>query len=292
MSYKEFVMKKQLKSFAKTAGTAVSLLAITITSVAASPSKVNTGAVASAANPAARSERPAAACTKIQASDVYWVTVTEEGDIDQKVETYPEGATKVTAAFDYNCIPKKTKLNVVWSIDGEQVLTDSSAPKPTDKANSYSHSIFMKNGDPLPNGEYGIEFYIGEDLLTSGNVTVGGEVTNTGTTTETTQSEVTVQGTVVDAKSKKPITGALVVVLNDGVDAKQWLKDGQDSDVMAFAKTDSKGQFELNNKVPTGAALPWVIGAKGYKTILQQDFTIEEGAEDPYVLNVALERQK
>ena len=86
--------------------------------------------------------------------------------------------------------------------------------------------------------------------------------------------------------------GALVVVLNDGVDVEQWLKDGSDSDVMSYGKTDSKGQFELNERVPVGKPLPWLIGAKGYKTIMQQDFTIEEGAEDPYVLNIGLERSK
>ncbi|MCL5999755.1 MAG: carboxypeptidase regulatory-like domain-containing protein, partial [Chloroflexi bacterium] len=138
---------------------------------------------------------------------------------------------------------------------------------------------------PLPNGEYTIEYYIGEDLLTSGTVIVGEGPTPPG-------DDVAVEGTVVDAKSKKPINGALVVVLNEGVDAEQWLEDGADEDVFAFAKTNSKGQFELNNRIPTGVAYPWMIGAKGYRTILEQEFTIEEGVDDPYVLNIALERQK
>jgi hypothetical protein len=282
-------MKKQLKSFAVTASSLVSLLAITFTTAAARPSAVNVANLASASHQGDVSDRPAAACAALEASEVYWVTLNEDGDIDEKVESYPEETTKVTAAFDYNCIPKKTKLNIVWSIDGEQVLTDSSTPKVTDKANTYSHSIYMKDDSPLPNGEYGFEVYLGEDLLTSGSVTVGegGPGPNPDDVTE-----VTVQGTVVDSKSKKPITGALVIVLNDGVDAKEWLKDGADDDVMAYAKTDSKGQFELNNKVSIGQPMPWIIGAKGYKTILQQDYTIEEGSEDPFVLNIALERQK
>ncbi|HEY3342161.1 MAG TPA: hypothetical protein VGK81_09095, partial [Anaerolineae bacterium] len=60
----------------------------------------------------------------------------------------------------------------------------------------------------------------------------------------------------------------------------------------AYSKTDSKGQFELNERIPVGKALPWLVGTKGYKTVLQQDFTIEDGAQDPYVLNVGLERSK
>lgn len=282
-------MKKQLKSMAVTASSLVSLLAITFTTAAARPAASNVAGLASASDQGNVSDRPAAACAKMEAGEVYWVTLTDEGEIDEKVESYPSETTKVTAAFDYNCIPKKTKMNIVWSIDGEQVLTNSSSPKPTDKANTYSHSVFMKDETALPNGEYGVEFYIGEDLLTSGTITVGEDP---GPGPNPDQTEVTVQGTVVDAKSKKPINGSGVIVLNEGVDAADWLKDGKDEDVMAYAKTDSKGQFELNAKVPVGVELPWIIGAKGYKTVYQQDFVIEEGAEDPFIMNVALERQK
>jgi len=137
-----------------------------------------------------------------------------------------------------------------------------------------------------------VEFYLGDNILTSGSITVGEDISQTGVTTETQTTDVAVQGTVVDSKSKKPISGAVVAVLNEGVDAAQWLKDGSDSDVLAYSKTDSKGQFELNERIPVGTALPWLIGAKGYKAILQQDFTIEDGTEDPYVLNIGLERSK
>jgi len=283
-------MKKQLRSLAMSAGSLFSLLAvlcITTTAVAAPSANLASRfqggspqpASSSNANSSANSKSDAAAtkCTKMTPSDGYWVTLADDGSIDQKVDSYPSGTTKVVSAFDYDCIPAKTKLNIVWSIDGEQVLTDNDTPKPTTKADTYTYSLFMKDGSALSDGQYAVEFYIGQNLLTSGTVTVGDTVTSTtNVSTTNTSTEVTVQGTVSDSKSKKPITGALVVVLNDGVDTAQWLKDGQDSDVFAFAKTDSKGQFELNNKIPTGKPLPWIIGAKGYKVIAQNDYSIDE----------------
>ena len=294
-------MNNQLRTFMTTAGTVISLMAITFTAAASSP-KVSASSLAGAASqrsaPLAPAPfAPAAACTKLQASEVYWVALDQEGNIGDKVDIYPSGTPTITAAFDYNCVPKKTKMAVVWSIDGEQVYTSNETPKANDKADTYSYSLYKKDSSALDDGEYGVEFYLGQDLLTSGTVTVGGEITDTNVVTDTsvvtdTATEVSVQGTVVDSKSKKPINGAIVVVLNEGVDGAQWLKDGSDSDVMAFSKTDSKGQFELNNRVPVGKALPWLIGAKGYKTIYQSDYTIAEGADDPFVLNIALERSK
>ena len=291
-------MKKQLKTFIMTAGTAISLLAVTFTAAAAGP-KASAHALAAGAatqtrqiSPAVSSPAAAVTCKEMEASDVYWVTLDEDGNKDETVDLYPTESPTVTAAFDYNCIPKKTKLGIVWAIDGEQVLTSNESLKASNDADTYLYSLYMQDGSPLSDGEYGVEFYVGDTLLTSGSVNIGGEISPTEDVTDTEQTDVSVQGTVVDSKSKKPINGALVVVLNEGVDVEQWLEDGSDSDVLAYAKTDSKGQFELNDRIPVDTALPWLIGAKGYKTIMQQDFTIESPADDPYVLNIGLERSK
>jgi hypothetical protein len=277
-------MKKQFRTLAVTAGSIITLLAITVGSVAAMGGAKLTGSARQSDTTGA----PLAACAKLEAGEVYFVTLTEDGDIDETVESYPISTTKITAAFDYGCLPKKVAMNIVWSLDGDQILTDEDTPKASDKSGNYTHSIFMKDESELPTGEYTVEFYNGETMLTSGSITVG-EVTD-GPVVE--GDELTVQGTVVDAKSKKPITGALVIVLNEGIVTADWLKDGKDEDVMAFAKTDSKGQFELNNKVPAGVALPWIIGAKGYKTVSQDDFVLAIGSDDPYVMNIGLTKTK
>jgi hypothetical protein len=285
-------MNKQLKSFIMTAGTALSVLAVTFTAAAASP-KVNTKALAGTPAQSGHVSNSAAAttCTDMGASDVYWVTLDEDGNVDETVDVYPTETLTVTAAFDYDCIPKKTKLSIVWYMNDEQILTANESPKAANKADTYLYSIYMNDGTPLSDGKYGVDFYLGDELLTSGSITVGEEISDSNNISDLT--DVAVQGTVIDSKSKKPINGALVVVLNEDVDIAEWLDSGSDSDVLAYAKTDSKGQFELSERIPVGKALPWLIGAKGYKTISQQDFAITaEEAEDPYVLNISLERSK
>ncbi|MCL5996787.1 MAG: hypothetical protein M1546_12135, partial [Chloroflexi bacterium] len=102
-------MKKQLKSIAVSASSILSLLAITFTTAAAPPAAAGSADLASVSNPGAASDRPAAACTTMEAGEVYWVTLNEDEEIDETVESYPDETTKVTAAFDYNCVPKKTK---------------------------------------------------------------------------------------------------------------------------------------------------------------------------------------
>ncbi len=221
-------------------------------------------------------------CTAMKAGDVVWVTLNEEGEVEEEVESYPSGTTRITAQFEYNCIPRKTTLVTVWYVDGEAALTSEDKPKATNKPDVWQAYLYMKDESPLPDAEYRVEFYAGEDLLTEGAVTVGGE---------SPVNAVTVQGTIVDSKSKKPIKGAVVVVLNEGVAAQEWLQDGTDEDIFASAKTDSKGQFVLDNPIEIGVPHSWLIGAQGYRSIIQEDWALEEDTEDPLVLDIKLVRK-
>ncbi len=287
-------MNKQLRTLITTAGSLIALLAVAGTSVVAGAAPRASALTGVASAPLGMgAQAPAAVCSTLKAGDVYWVTLDDTGAIDRTVDGYPDGTAKITAAFDYNCIPKKTRLAVIWSIDGEQVLSDSDTPKATDKANTYSYSLYKRDDSALDNGDYAVEFYLGDTLLTTSKVTVGNITsTNTTTTTNKTGPAVTVQGAVSDSRSKRAISSAVVVVLKEGIDPEAWLNDGTDDDVLAFARTDSKGQFELNAQVPTNVALPWIVGAKGYRTIVESAYTIEENSDDPYILNITLQKSK
>ncbi|MGQ9903088.1 MAG: carboxypeptidase-like regulatory domain-containing protein [Anaerolineae bacterium] len=223
-------------------------------------------------------------CTAMEAGDVVWVTLNEEGEVEEEVESYPSGTTGITAQFEYNCVPRKTTLVTVWYLDGEAVLTSEDKPKATNQPDTWQAYLYMKDESPLPDGEYGVEFYVGDELLTQGMVTIGGD--------GLTVNAVTVQGTIVDSRSKKPIKGALVVVLNEGVVAEDWLQDGTDEDIFASAKTDSKGQFVLDSPIEIGVPHSWLIGAQGYRVIIQEDWALEEDTEDPLVLNIKLVKKK
>ncbi len=278
-------MNTQLNTLVMATGPVISLIATMAMAPAADAAAAGeAGAAGQAVSLPYRP--PAAACTEMTAGPVYWVTLTEESEIDQTLELYPSGTPTITAAFDYNCVPKKTKLESVWSLDGEFYVSGSGSPRARTTAGTYTEYLYLKDGSALDDGAYGVEYYVGETLITSGTVTLGDGTSVDGVT------EVTVQGTVTDARTKKPISGAVLAVLQEGVDPQQWMDSGTDADMLAFAKTDSKGRFELDNSVPVGTALPWLVGAKGYKLLIQTDFVIEEGVEDPYEMNITLERAK
>ena len=79
-------------------------------------------------------------------------------------------------------------------------------------------------------------------------------------------------------------------MLNEGVSVDDWLKNGSDDDVFAFAETNSKGEFVLNEPIPVGVPHDFVVGAKGYRPVIEKKWTIEDGAEDPLILEIKLVR--
>jgi len=283
-------MKSPIRTFAATLGVVIAL-AVSVAGTAAAP---RIAEYVGRSQPATERDQgasaPAAACSGMEAGDVMWVTLDEDGNVDEEVESYPSETTKVTAAFEYNCIPKKITLVTVWSIDGETVLTDKTKPKAGNDSDTWTASLFMKDESVLPDGEYSIEFFVNDESITSGSVMVGeGQEDNGDDNGDDNQGgSVTVQGVVQNSKSKKPVKGAIVVVLNEDVEAEAWLEDGTDEDVFASAKTDSKGQFELNNPIDLGVAHDWLIGAEGYKPIVEDDLVLEEGTEDPLSVTINL----
>ncbi len=239
--------------------------------------------IATSANfdlPAQRS----AGCTELKAtSEVFWVQVSEDNEEEvEEVESYPSGTSRITAQFEYNCIPRRTTIVTVWSLDGETILTAEDKPKATNSPGTWAVSLSTKDDSPLLEGEYGAAFYVNKKLIAEGKVIVGGDQA---------EEAITVQGTVVDSRSGRPIRGALVVVLKKGVSVDKWLNGGSDDDVLAFAETNSKGEFVLNNPIPVGVPHDFIVGAKGYRPVIEKGWIIEEDeAEDPLVLEIKLVR--
>ncbi len=322
-------MDRQLKSFITMSVTAISLLAavaaMTFTAAAASP-KASAAAPVGGARGGQANSLPynlpraplSAACTKLQVTkDVYWVTLDEAGAVDQTVDFYPTGTPTITAAFDYKCMPNRTKLSVVWSYqapdsNSPDSWTFSYTPKADPNPGTDWDSLFNKDGSAQDDGNYTAEFYLGQSLITTGTVAIGnggdngngGNGGNNGTVSGTFSLtatailsagiplEVEVRGTIVDSASKKPINGAQVVVLNEGVDPQQWLKDGSDSDVYTSATTDSRGEFVLDQRITTDVVMPWIISAKGYQPIVDPHYTVPYGVYNPFVLTIPLVRAK
>jgi hypothetical protein len=276
-------MKQQLKFFCAVMATAIVLVATVFSAFAEEPGFARAQTpLHLAALPAAPADLAAAKCTKMTASDVAWVTLTQDGEVDQQVDSYSADATAIVPMFEYNCVPSKVTIVTVFTLDGESVFTDKEALKADTKKGSYAYPLSKKDESPLDPGEWGVQFFNNKTLLTSGTVTLGGDEPNP-------DAGVTVQGTIVDKKTKKAIKDAYVFVLNPGVTLKEWVAANYpDTDVFTGAQTDSKGKYVLENKLERKQKYAVLMYAKGYKPVGMDSFTIGDKDPDPLELNATL----
>lgn len=276
---------KQVKWMAVVLGVSLALVATVFSAYATAP---ELGRAAASAN--AGMAPALAGCTKMTASEVAWVTLDDDGEIADQVDSYESGATTITPLFEYNCVPKKTTISSVFYLNGEAVFSDKESVKASNAKGTYAYPIGTTDGSPMDDGEWGVEFYNGKTLLTSGTVVIGAGGGGGGDGGETGGDTVTVQGKVTDKKTKKPINKAVVLVLNPGVSVQDFVDGGQkDKDVFTAGQTDSKGQFTLEDPLEVGGeGYSIIIVAKGYKPAATDNFVITEDMGDPVQLDVAL----
>jgi hypothetical protein len=240
---------------------------------------------AAAAPAQAEVEAPLAACSKMKGSAVAWVTLDEDGDIDEEVESYPSGVNTITPVFEYNCVPKKASLVTVFTLDGETVFSDKESLKATDRDGLYGYPLGTTDESPLPEGLWGVEFYNSKTLLTAGEVSVGEGSGDTPSTS------VTVEGVVKDKKTKKPIKGAVILVLEPGITIEKFVDGGQKKkDVYTAGQTDSKGQFVLEDQLERNVEYSVIVTAKGYKPTGGDEFVITDDDPDPLELTVTMSK--
>jgi hypothetical protein len=276
-------MKRELKLLVISVGVAVMVVATAFSAFASEPALTRRGTSAQAPD---LSLAGAQSCTKMKASEVGWFGFTDDGDIDldNQVESYESGTTTIAAVFEYTCVPKKATIVTIFKLGDEQVWSDKEALKASNSSGLYPYSLGTNDNSELPEGEWGVEFYNNKTLLTKGTITVGGSG-------EETASTVTVQGTVKDKKSKKAIKGAVVIVLVPGVTIQKFIDGGQsDDDVLTGAKSDSKGNFVLEDQLEREVKYSLIIVAKGYKPVGQDGFIIAADEAEPIELTVTMSK--
>lgn len=271
---------QQLKWTAGLLGAALALIATVFSAYATAPGL--TRGVALLPSGAAA---PLAACTKMTVTDVAWVTVDDDGEIEDQVKSYEQGVTTILGVFEYNCVPKKTTISSVFYLDGEVVYSDKENLKASNNKGLYGLPLGTTDGSPMNDGEWTVEYYNGKTLLSSGTVVIG----EGGSGSDETNTQITVQGKVADKKTKKPIKGAVILVLKPGVSVQDFIDGGQKkADVFTGGQSDSKGKFTLQAPLERGGTYAIVVVAKGYKPIANDDFTVPEDADDPLEVNVNL----
>lgn len=276
-------MKQELKWLSVVLGILIALAGTVFGAFASTPRLGRADEAPAGPKPAAAAPESAlAACTAMEASDVAWVTLDDEGDVDEQVDSYPSGVTGITPIFEYNCVPKKTTIVSVFTFDGEQIYSDSEQLKASNTSGIYGYPLITTDDTPMEEGEWGVEFYHNKKLLTAGSVVVGeGGVSDT----------VTVVGTIRDAKTKKAIKGAIILFLTPGVTVEDFIDGGQqDEDVYTGGKTDSKGRFELELPLEREVEYSVIVVAKGYKPIAQDGLIVAEDDPDPLELDIKLSK--
>jgi len=276
---------KPIKLAAVILGVSLAFVATVFTAFA-NPNLARQGNVA-AAPVQSDSEAPLAACSKMKGSAVAWVTLDDDGDIDEEVEAYSSGVNTITPVFEYSCVPKKATLVTVFTLDGETVFSDKESLKATDKKGQYAYPLGTTDESALPEGAWGVEFYNSKTRLSAGEIIVG----EGGDGGDTQSTSVTVQGVVTDKKTKKPVKGAVILVLNPGITIQKFIDGGQKKkDLYTAGQTDSKGQFVLQDQMERTVEYSIIITAKGYKPTGGDEFVITDDDPDPLELTVTMSK--
>jgi hypothetical protein len=275
-------MKQQLKWMLIVVSALTALIATVFAASATAPRLG--GQSLPAASHLFRRDHSALACTSMRAGDVAWVTLTEDGDIDEQVDAYESGTALITPVFEYNCVPRSVTVVTIFSLDGEPVFSDKESLKSSTAEGLYGYPLGTTDGSALDDGEWGVEFYNNKTLLTEGTVEIG-----EGGGGNNVDESVTVEGVVTDKKSRKPIRGAVILILQPGISVEDWIENDQaDEDVFTGGKTDSKGQFTLEHPLEREVTYSIVVVAKKYKPLANDEFVISAEEEDPVQLTIKL----
>ncbi|MBK8900366.1 MAG: trypsin-like peptidase domain-containing protein [Anaerolineaceae bacterium] len=205
-------------------------------------------------------------------------------------QSYPSNTTLAVAIFEYSGMVDGEQVLVAWWLDDE--LLSSVVLEWNEGASGDCTPLYFHNyGDPIPNGNYAVEIYAGGDLEFVGvaETAVGSGTSNTTTTTNGPQDGVFVEGEILDADSGKPLSGAVIFILQPGTDLDAWLDNPTDAEIYAFAETDQKGYFFLPEPLARGVEYPGVAGLTGY---YNTEGFLEFSADDPDSIYLTLELSK
>ncbi|GAB4580398.1 MAG: hypothetical protein Fur0022_31390 [Anaerolineales bacterium] len=201
------------------------------------------------------------------------------------VTSFPSGVKQVSAIYSYSGMTDGQAFAMYWLIDGEvavEVQFNWDGGAEDDCYAFYVHN----GGEALPDGTYTLELYNEVGLVAEKTVSVGG----TGAVEPSGSSDfVFVDGYVLDADTGKGIPNAVVIVLWPGTDMDQWLDNGSDADIYAYAETDADGYFNLILPFERGVVYPGIAGSEGYEPS-EGELVFSE--DDPELITLEIELTK
>jgi Zn-dependent metalloprotease len=112
---------------------------------------------------------------------------------------------------------------------------------------------------------------------------------------QTAPNTVYLQGTVVDADTRRGVQGAQVFIMKPGLSATQAAEDDQvtRSEIIASAVTDGNGFYQTDVSLPVGRAYSAIIIASGYRPIIADDgVALPSNAENPFTVDATLRKSR
>lgn len=224
-----------------------------------------------------------------ESSTVGFGPITFAADVDDNDRPVNAGNTFVEvdaiyAFFAANGVANGTPWATRWLYDDEEVLSEEGA---WDEGDVDSTWVSLTHPDGLPAGKFTLELYLDGELNQSGSFTVAARGRAQGA------KSVNVTGVVKDAdNSRRTVAGALIVFLAPDVTVQDWVDaDFDDSMVHATGTSDRSGKFQLDAKVTPGASYGVVVVHDDYKPVQVDGYQIPADAENPYELDVTMERR-
>lgn len=223
-----------------------------------------------------------------QFGPITWVTVDNQGNIDEEVDSYPSGTEVIVGLFDYSGMSDGQSWGVIWYQDGQEYASGTFA---WDGGSDGTMPISLNNEDnsSMADGAYSVEVFLVDadnqgTKLTEGEVSVGGG----GNAQRPNKDDgVQVSGQIVDNDTNRGIKGGFFVVLNPGMTFDKWEKQNfPDSGIFTSAEADSRGNFVLPDLLERGVAYDILVAAEGYDAQIFEgvEFTDSDASEQEFTI--------
>jgi hypothetical protein len=187
----------------------------------------------------------------------------QDGQVVNPGTQFPTGTRMVVADFSHRGVEVGTRWGSVWlkdgtvyhdSRDGSTWTADMNRPNTT-------NGTSLKHETALPDGNWEAVIYLAGREAQRGSFRIGG-----GTAPPNPSQGVTIRGKVLDADTRRPIPGALVVFMTPGTTFAEFeRRDFPDALVAGSGETDQTGAFQIAPPLERGKTYGVAWAAKDYE---------------------------
>jgi serine protease Do len=223
-----------------------------------------------------------------QIGPISWFAVDSQGNVGDKVTSYPSGTTRMIAAFKFSGFVNGEPWSETWTSGGQTVYTGSYT---WDQGSDGTYGTSLSNqGDPISDGSYHLELFAGSATgpLTQSDVVVGSGSSNP---QPSAKGGIQVSGTVTDRATGNPIPDTYVLILNSGIKYEDFVAAGYPkTDILMYAKSDANGQYVLPKKLARNTPYTLVASAQGYYDAYGEDLLWDDQKPADFTMDITMSK--